>query len=251
MVNVGETVYLSSATRGFYMGSRDIQRTTLNANPISSTIEHVLSAIRRAELDSARTANSVELVCVSKTIPQEIVRHALECGQRVFGENRVQEAQSKWPELKREFPDVELHLIGPLQSNKVRDAMLLFEVIETVDRPKLAEAIAKERDRLALCPRLFVEVNTGSEPQKTGVAPSLADRFIEDCRARLKLPIEGLMCIPPMDQSKSPHFALLAAIAKRNGLKHLSMGMTADFQLAIQLGATHVRLGAAIFGARA
>ena len=171
-------------------------------------------------------------------------------GQRVFGENRVQEAHAKWPALKNEFSGVELHLVGPLQSNKCREAMALFDVIETVDRLKIAEEIAKENSRTGRCPKLYIEINTGLEPQKAGVIPSDADAFIKECRERLSLPIEGLMCIPPEAEPKSPHFALLATIAKRNRLKSLSMGMSADFELAIQLGATHVRVGTAIFGAR-
>jgi pyridoxal phosphate enzyme (YggS family) len=217
---------------------------------IQMGLESVKRRIDRAISDFGRNPGSVELVCVSKTFPANIVRHALIAGQRIFGENRVQEAQSKWPELKREFPGTELHLIGPLQSNKTRDAMQMFDVIETVDRPKIAEEIAKERDRLGRCPKLYVEVNTGSEPQKSGVLPKNADFFIEECRRKLELKIQGLMCIPPESEPKSPHFALLASIAKRNGLPVLSMGMSADFELAIQLGATHVRVGSAIFGSR-
>jgi pyridoxal phosphate enzyme (YggS family) len=174
----------------------------------------------------------------------------LDAGQRVFGENRVQEAQGKWPALRAQWPDIELHLIGPLQSNKAREAVALFDVIHTVDRPSIAEALAKEIARQARKPRLLVQVNTGEEAQKAGVAPQDADAFLAACRTSHGLTIAGLMCIPPAEQSPGPHFALLAKIAKRNGLPLLSMGMSADFETAIEVGATHVRVGSAIFGAR-
>ena len=171
-------------------------------------------------------------------------------GHRLFGENRVQEAQRKWPLLKEKYPAVELHLIGPLQSNKAREAIELFDVIETVDRPRIAEALAREVQRLGKTPKFFVEVNTGNEPQKAGILPHEADRFLETCSKVYGLVICGLMCIPPAGEQASPHFALLAQLAKRNGLPELSMGMSADYHLAIQLGATYVRLGTAIFGGR-
>jgi pyridoxal phosphate enzyme (YggS family) len=174
----------------------------------------------------------------------------LAASARVFGENRVQEALEKWPELREAFAGVELHLIGPLQSNKAREAVQFFDVVETVDRPRIAEALAREIMRLGRAPRLYVQVNTGSEPQKAGILPQDADRFIATCRADYGLTIDGLMCIPPVDDQASPHFALLNKIAAANGLKVLSMGMSRDFELAIQLGATHVRVGSAIFGAR-
>ena len=174
----------------------------------------------------------------------------LRAGHRVFGENRVQEAQGKWPALKTEFPDLELHLIGPLQSNKAKEAVALFDVIETVDRQKLARVLAKEMARQGRRPVCFVQVNTGEEPQKAGVWPGAADAFIAECRDELGLPVEGLMAIPPEAEEPAPHFALLAKIAARNGLAKLSMGMSADFEIAVQFGATHVRVGSAIFGPR-
>jgi pyridoxal phosphate enzyme (YggS family) len=171
-------------------------------------------------------------------------------GHRAFGENRVQEAKSKWPALRARYPDIELHLVGPLQSNKARDAVALFDVIHTVDRPKIAEALADEIAKQGREPRLLVEINSGAEPQKAGVLPEEADRFIAECRNQYGLRIEGLMCIPPIDEAPGIHFALTAEIAKRNGLSLLSMGMTADFRSAIAFGATHVRIGTAIFGER-
>ena len=220
---------------------------------VAASVTEGLLAVRgriaRAADDYGR-GGLVKLVCVSKTVSVESIRVALEAGERIFGENRVQEAQAKWPELKREFPDVELHLIGPLQSNKVREAVELFDVIETVDRVKIAEAIAREVEATGRRPRLYVEVNTGDEPQKAGVRPDKADEFLADCTRRLQLKVDGLMCIPPFGAPCSPHFALLAEIARRNEIKNLSMGMSSDFELAIQLGATYVRVGSAIFGHR-
>ena len=210
----------------------------------------VRARIARAAADAGRDAAAVTLVCVSKTFPAETIAPVLAAGQRIFGENRVQEAQAKWPALKARWPDAELHLIGPLQTNKVRDALALFDVIETVDRERIAAALAAEMTRSATFPRLYVQVNTGAEPQKAGVLPEAADAFIARCRTVHGLEIAGLMCIPPLDDQASPHFALLADIARRHGIAHLSMGMSADFELAIQLGATHVRVGSAIFGAR-
>lgn len=217
---------------------------------VAGNLAALRAAIARATTDVGRASGAVTLVAVSKTKGAEDVAPALEAGQRVFGENRVQEAEGKWPDLRARFPGVELHLIGPLQTNKVREAVALFDVIETLDREKLATALAAERDRSGRCPRLLVQVNTGAEPQKAGVLPQDADAFIRQCRDALKLPVEGLMCIPPADEPPSAHFALLAKIAKRHGLGVLSMGMSADFEAAIQLGATHVRVGSAIFGER-
>jgi pyridoxal phosphate enzyme (YggS family) len=210
----------------------------------------VRAAIARAARDRGRDPEDVTLVAVSKTFPAEAIEPVLAAGQRAFGENYVQEAKGKWPALRERFGEVELHLIGPLQSNKARDAVALFDVIHTLDRPSLAEALAKEIARAGRAPRLLVQVNTGEEPQKGGVAPGEADAFLDSCRLRYGLAVEGLMCIPPEKDPPSPHFALLATIARRNRLKTLSMGMSADFEAAIQLGATHVRVGSAIFGAR-
>jgi pyridoxal phosphate enzyme (YggS family) len=213
----------------------------------------VRSDIATAAADCERSADAVTLVAVSKTMEAEVIRPVLVAGQRVFGENRVQEAKGKWPDLKADFPGVELHLIGPLQSNKVKEAVGLFDVIETVDRESLVaellKELPKEMTRSGRIPKLLIQINTGDEPQKAGVSPKDADAFIESCRAR-GLILEGLMCIPPADEPPSPHFALLAKIAARHGLKVLSMGMSADYREAIQLGATHVRVGSAIFGAR-
>jgi PLP dependent protein len=213
-----------------------------------------LTTVRRriaaAAQDAGRSPDAVTLVAVSKTHSAEAVRAALQAGQRVFGENRVQEALGKYPALRGEFPDLALHLIGPLQTNKVRDAVRHFDVIETVDRPHLAAALAREMDRAGRRQPCFIEVNTGAEPQKSGVLPDAADGFIADCRDRFGLLIEGLMCIPPEHRDPAPHFAMLREIAQRNGLSQLSMGMSADYPIAIAQGATHVRVGTAIFGAR-
>ena len=192
----------------------------------------------------------MKLIAVSKTVPELAIEEAIACGQRRFGENRVQEAKAKWPALRERHPDVELHLIGPLQSNKVRDAVELFDVIHSVDRPKIVSALGEEMKHAARRPRLLVQVNTGEEPQKSGVLPSEADAFVSLCRDALRLPIEGLMCIPPLDEEPAMHFALLAKIAARLGLQELSMGMSGDFEKAIAFGATYVRVGTAIFGAR-
>jgi hypothetical protein len=213
-----------------------------------------LAAVRERIAAAARVADrapeSVTLVAVSKTHPAASVRHALMAGHRVFGENRVQEAQAKYPELREEFPDLALHLIGPLQTNKVRDAIASFDVIESVDRLMLAQALAGEMERSGRRPPCLIEVNTGEEPQKAGIMPADADGFIVECTERLELPIVGLMCVPPLDEEPAPHFALLHEIARRNDLQVLSMGMSADFEKAIRFGATHVRVGTAIFGAR-
>ena len=211
------------------------------------TVRH---AVQRAARDADRAEADVTLVVVSKTFGPEDIEPVLLSGHRIFGENRVQESQGKWPELKARFPDVELHLIGPLQSNKAKEAIALFDVIETVDRPSIAEALSKELKKTDRRPKLYVQINTGEEPQKAGVAPKEADDFLKRCHAEWGLEISGLMCIPPVDEPPSPHFALLRKIAERNGLKTLSMGMSSDFEAAIQLGATHVRVGSAIFGHR-
>jgi pyridoxal phosphate enzyme (YggS family) len=216
----------------------------------AARLRDVEARIAQAARDAGRDPSGVTLVAVSKTHPADAIVPVIAAGQRVFGENRVQEAKGKWPALKAAYPGLVLHLIGPLQSNKAREAIELFDVIESVDRVKIAEALAAEIQHAGRAPRLFVQVNTGAEPQKAGVLPGEADSFLATCRDRLGLSIEGLMCIPPVDQQASPHFALLAKIAARNGLPMLSMGMSGDFELGIQLGATHVRVGSAIFGAR-
>ena len=213
-------------------------------------LTHVSASIRRAARDAGRNPVEVELVCVSKTIDSGRIQRLLEAGHRLFGENRVQEAAEKWPGLREKFPDLVLHLIGPLQTNKTRDAVRLFDVIETVDRPKLAKELATEIARSSKKPRLLVQVNIGQEQQKAGVMPAEADAFIKYCREDLNLSIDGLMCIPPVDQLASPYFAQLATIAARNDLRKLSMGMTSDFEQGIKLGATEVRVGSAIFGSR-
>jgi pyridoxal phosphate enzyme (YggS family) len=210
----------------------------------------VRTEIAKACGEARRAPESVTLVAISKTFEAEAIRPVLAAGQRVFGENRVQEAKAKWPSLRETFPGIELHLVGPLQSNKAKEAVALFDFIHTVDRPKIAQALAEEITKQGRRPRLFVEVNTGAEPQKAGVLPENADAFVAECREQYGLMIEGLMCIPPMDEAPAPHFALTAKIAKRNGLALLSMGMSADFASAIAFGATHVRVGSAIFGER-
>jgi pyridoxal phosphate enzyme (YggS family) len=206
--------------------------------------------IERACRDAKRDPASVTLVAISKTFEAGAIEPVIGAGQRVFGENRVQEAKAKWPALKARHGGIELHLVGPLQSNKARDAVALFDAIHSVDRPSLCEALAKEIMRQNRRPLLFVEVNTGEEPQKAGVLPQEADAFLKRCWEDYGLAVSGLMCIPPLDEPPGPHFALTAKIAERNGLALLSMGMSADFAAAIQLGATHVRIGTAIFGER-
>ena len=218
---------------------------------VAANLRAVRDRIERAAQAAGRTAEAVTLVAVSKTHPEAAVRAALAAGQRVFGENRVQEALGKFPQLRGEFPDLVLHLIGPLQTNKVRDAVAHCDVIETLDRPRLAEALAREMERTGRRVPCCVEVNSGEEPQKAGVLPGAADDFIRDCRDRLGLPLQGLMCIPPEHEEPAMHFALLAAIARRNGLSGLSMGMSADFETAVCFGATSVRVGSALFGDRA
>ncbi len=212
-------------------------------------LREIRARVARAEAEAGRPAGSVTLIAVSKVQPPERVEAVLAEGQRVFGENRVQEAEGRWTPLRERHQDIELHLIGPLQSNKVRAAMALVQAIHTVDRPKLARAIARIADETGACPDLFVQVNTGSEPQKAGVAPGEADALVGECRT-LGLPLVGLMCIPPLDADPVPHFDELRGIAERNGLPGLSMGMSDDFERAIAAGATHVRVGSAIFGAR-
>src|SRR5208282_5384738 len=199
--------------------------------------------IARACRDAGRDPASVTLVAISKTFGPDAIERVIASGQRVFGENRVQEAKGKWPPLRARYGDLELHLVGSLQSNKAREAVALFDAIHSVDRDSLAEALAKECGRQGRRPLLFVEINTGAEPQKGGVAPQDADKFLAACRERHGLAISGLMCIPPADEAPAPHFALTAKIARRNGLKLLSMGMSADFQTAVAFGATHVRVG--------
>ncbi|MCJ8144414.1 YggS family pyridoxal phosphate-dependent enzyme [Ancylobacter sp. A5.8] len=219
---------------------------------VADRLEEVRARIAQACRDAGRAPDAVELIAVSKTFEAEHIVPVLEAGQRLFGENRVQEAKAKWPGLRERFAGVELHLIGPLQTNKVREALALFDVIHTVDRPSLASALAKEIARMPEkpAPRLLVQINTGEEPQKAGIAPLEADDFLRDCREVHGLAVEGLMCIPPADEPAAPHFALLAKIAARHGLTTLSMGMSGDYETAIALGATHVRVGSAIFGHR-
>ncbi|MBT3702031.1 MAG: YggS family pyridoxal phosphate-dependent enzyme [Alphaproteobacteria bacterium] len=217
---------------------------------MSSLLVDVQSRIAAATLQADRALEAVRLVAVSKTKPADEIRTVLIEGQRLFGENRVQEAEAKWPELRAEFPDAKVHLIGPLQTNKVKQAVALFDVIETVDRPKLARALATEMQRSDRYLDCLVQINVGEEDQKAGIAPGEADQFIALCRNELKLPVIGLMCIPPADEEPAPYFALLAKIAARNDLAEISMGMSSDFEVAIQFGATMVRVGTAIFGTR-
>ena len=222
----------------------------LSSQAVAANLAAVQGRIEAAAQAAGRAADAVALVAVSKTQPSEAVRAALQAGHRVFGENRVQEALAKFPALRRDFPDLRLHLIGPLQTNKVRDAVAHCDVIETVDRPRLAEALAREFERSNRQLPCFIEVNTGEEPQKAGVLPAVAEAFIADCRGRLGLPVLGLMCVPPEHEEPALHFALLREIARRSGLGQLSMGMSADFETAIRFGATQIRVGTAIFGAR-
>ena len=225
-----------------------------NAAPLTSPLPNALAAVEqdiaRACKEARRERASVTLVAVSKTYQAGAIEPVIAAGQRAFGENRVQEAKAKWPALMAAHAGLALHLIGPLQSNKAKEAVALFDAIHSVDRPSICEALAKEIDRQQRAPQLFVQLNTGEEPQKAGIAPAEADAFIAACREKYRLQISGLMCIPPVDEAPAPHFALTAKIASRNGLTNLSMGMSADFAIAIQFGATHVRVGSAIFGAR-
>lgn len=217
---------------------------------VEQGLADVTLAVSKAALDAGRAAEAVQLIAVSKTFEAPAIRPALVAGHRVFGENRVQESQGKWPDLKHEFPDTELHLIGPLQSNKAKEAVALFDVIHTVDREKIAAALAQEMQRQGRMLKLFVQVNTGEEEQKAGIAPRDAVAFINKCRETHGLEIEGLMCIPPFDENPGPHFALLAKLAEQARVPGLSMGMSGDFEIAVGQGATHVRVGSAIFGAR-
>jgi PLP dependent protein len=221
---------------------------------VTSHSPHALAAVEqqiaRACRDGNRDPASVTLIAVSKTFDASAITPVIESGQTIFGENRVQEAKGKWPALMQAYSGLKLHLIGPLQSNKAKEAVALFDAIHSVDRPSICQALAKEIELQKKRPELFVQINTGEEPQKAGVAPADADAFIATCREKYGLVIGGLMCIPPADELPAPHFALTARIAARNGLKHLSMGMSADFAVAIAMGATHVRVGSAIFGHR-
>jgi hypothetical protein len=220
---------------------------------MSDAVERLAQVKRKiaaAEHEAGRDAGSAVLVAVSKTFDAEAVRPVIEAGQRVFGENRVQEAQGKWPALRQAFSDIELHLIGPLQSNKAKEAVALFDVIETVDREKIAAELAKEIAKQGRPVRLYVQVNTGSEPQKAGIEPKEAVAFVTRCREIHELAIEGLMCIPPADENPGPHFALLEKLAREAGIEKLSMGMSGDYELAVAFGATSVRVGSAIFGTR-
>jgi len=217
---------------------------------VAQSLARVRAEIAAACREAGRAPDSVTLIAVSKTFGVESIEPVIAAGQRVFGENRVAEAKGKWPALRQRHPDIELHLIGSLQSNKVRDAVALFDCIHSLDRPSLASELRKEMTRAGRSPRLFVQINTGAEPQKGGVLPEEADGFLGACRTQYGLTVEGLMCIPPLEEAPAPHFALTAKIAARNGLKQLSMGMSADFAAAVAFGATHVRVGTAIFGDR-
>ena len=214
------------------------------------SLDEIKQRIEKAEKDAGREAGSTRLIAVSKVQPNDRVEAVLQEGHRLYGENRVREAASKWPDFRKQFAGVQVHLIGPLQTNKARQAMELFEAIHSVDRPKLAKTIARLAQEMGQCPEVFLQVNTGEEEQKAGVMPADADAFVAEARG-LDLPVAGLMCIPPVDEEPSLHFALLAKIAERNGLTGLSMGMSGDFERAIALGATHIRVGSAIFGERA
>lgn len=221
-----------------------------NMSPIAQNLVKIKQTIADVGKKHEREAGSISLIAVSKTFGADDIRPALDAGQRIFGENRIQESMAKWPELRKDYSDVELHLIGPLQSNKTKEAVALFDVIHTVDREKIAKALAREIVAQDKQLKLFVQVNTGLEPQKAGMAPNEVLAFIEKCRDVYNLSICGLMCIPPFDENPGPHFALLGKLAKQAGVECLSMGMSADFETAIQFGATHVRVGSAIFGAR-
>jgi hypothetical protein len=220
--------------------------TSHSPSALAAVEQEIVRACKAARRDRA----SVELIAVSKTFGADAIAPVIEAGQRVFGENRVQEAKAKWPALMSAYPGIALHLIGPLQSNKAKEAVALFDAIHSVDRVSICQALAREIESQRKRPQLFVQINTGEEPQKAGVAPGEADDFIKNCRETYGLEISGLMCIPPVNDAPAPHFALTAKIAARNGLENLSMGMSADFAVAIQFGATHIRVGSAIFGAR-
>lgn len=228
------------------MESRSTESHSTAAAGLTEVRAEIAAACREARRDSAE----VTLIAVSKTFDAEAIEPVITAGQRVFGENRVQETKGKWPELLERHPGLSLHLIGPLQSNKAKEAVAMFDAIHSVDRSSLCEALAKEIGKQGRSPQLFVEINTGAEPQKAGILPEDADAFLRACKDTYGLTIAGLMCIPPFDEAPAPHFALTAKIAARNGLTQLSMGMSADYTIAIQFGATHVRVGSAIFGAR-
>ena len=213
------------------------------------SLAEITARLRKAEVAAGRPEGATQLIAVSKVQPNERVEAVLDEGHRLYGENKVQEAAGKWPAFRERFEGVKVHLIGPLQTNKARQAMQLFEAIHSVDRPKLAQTLARLAQELGQCPDLFIQVNTGEEAQKAGILPADADAFIAECRD-LDLPVQGLMCIPPVEEEATLHFALLAKIAARNGLTGLSMGMSSDFEKAVSFGATHVRVGSAIFGAR-
>ncbi len=217
---------------------------------VATNIANVTAEIAAAARAAGRDPSEVALLAVSKTMPSERIEPALVAGQRAFGENRVQEAEEKWPPLRERYPDIDLHLIGPLQTNKAKKAVALFDMIETVDRPRLAHALAREMEAAGRRVACLIEVNTGAEPQKAGILPEEADAFIRECVDDLALPVRGLMCIPPAGEEPSPHFALLRQIARRNELPCLSMGMSADYPIAIALGATEVRVGTGVFGRR-
>lgn len=222
-----------------------------SAKDIAANLAWVKARIAEAARAAGRAPGAVELVAVSKTKPAEAIRAAIAAGHVTFGENRVQEAEEKWPAIKSDHPDVRLHLVGPLQRNKLKRAVALFDVIESVDRPKLARALAAEMAESGRTLECFVQVNTGEEPQKAGIMPAETDAFLAACRDEFGLAVSGLMCIPPFDEEPALHFALLAEMARRNGIAKLSMGMTGDFETAVRFGATHVRVGTAVFGARA
>lgn len=218
--------------------------------PAAENLREILRQIEKAAKAAGREASPVRLVAISKTFSAEEIAPVIEAGQLLFGENRVQEAKAKWPGLRERYSGLDLHLVGPLQSNKVKEALALFDTIHSLDRPKLAAELAKEIQKTGRAPQLFVQVNTGAEPQKAGVLPEETDAFIKECRKTYSLDIAGLMSIPPLEEAPATHFALTKKIAERNGLKLLSMGMSADFESAINFGATHVRVGSAIFGSR-
>ncbi len=223
---------------------------TSDSNGPAQNLESVLQQIKSAARAVSRDPAGVTLIAVSKTHDAERIAPLIAAGQRAFGENRIQEAQAKWPALKTIAPDIVLHLIGPLQSNKAADAVALFDVIHTVDRPRIAEALASEMARQNRRLPCFIQVNTGREPQKAGIDPHAAEQFVKDCVATWNLPVVGLMCIPPVEERAAVHFGFLKDLARRTGLSQLSMGMSADFETAVRLGATHVRVGSALFGAR-
>jgi pyridoxal phosphate enzyme (YggS family) len=242
----------SSAAAGLFAspGSVRYRRGMQDNHSVAAALADVKRQIASACRDAGRDPASVTLIAVSKTFPADVVEQAIIAGHRIFGENRVQESKAKWPALREKYSDLELHLIGPLQSNKAKEAVALFDAIHSVDRPSICDALAKEIAKQGRAPKLFVEINTGAEPQKAGILPENADAFLRACRDTYGLTIDGLMCIPPFDEAPAPHFALTAKIAARNGLKLLSMGMSSDFEIAIAFGATHLRVGSAIFGAR-